>query len=218
MLPALPCSLIPACTLLTALMPTVPISASTARFFAFTTTLFRLRCQHRQPWNYPMRSSRFNLAAAAVFILLLSGSWSAFAQKPVWTPIAELLVGSLGESDPARMSDVMTRCTALNMTLAGMAADFSPEMSQHYRAEADRLIQHGVLIDLQIIKEQTGLDASIPDLSTATIEKVKAMLSGYGLWLDENNANDGSYINDEIQLEMNSCQLASKLLNHMMME
>jgi len=165
-----------------------------------------------------MSPCRFRLSGLALSIFLLSSAALVFAQKPAWTPIAELLVGSLGESDPVRMSDVMTRCTALNMTLAGMAADFSPEMSQHYKDEAHRLMQRGVLIDSQLVKDATGLEANIPDLSNATIAKVKVVLDGYNLWLDENNASNGSYFNDEIKLEMNSCQLASRLVNQMLLE
>ncbi len=151
--------------------------------------------------------------ALLVAALLLFGAIPVMAQKPAWKPIAELLVGSLGESDPVRMSDVMSRCTALNMILAGMATDISPDMAQSYKDEAHRFIQHGVLIDSQMAKETTGVEADIAALSSAAIEEVKGMLSGYNLWLDENIAAEGAYINKDIDMEIDSCQLASRLAN-----
>jgi hypothetical protein len=167
----------------------------------------------------PVRS---RLPLVAVSALLLIGSvispTPVLAEKPAWTPIAELLVGSLGESDPKRMSDVMTRCTALTITLASLAADFSPEMSDRYRAEADRFIQNGVLIESNLEKELTGKEADIDVVSDLLVAEVKGMLTGYNEWLDDNNSSSGSYLNNEIELEMDSCHLASRLATQMQSE
>ena len=164
--------------------------------------------------------SRLPLVAATAVLLLGSvmGPTVALAEKPTWTPIAELLVGSLGESDPVRMSDVMTRCTALTITLASLAADFSPEMSDRYRAEADRFIQNGVLIESNLEKEVTGKDADVDAVSNLLVAEVKGMLTGYNDWLDDNNSNSGSYLSNEIELEMDSCHLASRLATQMQSE
>lgn len=158
---------------------------------------------------------------AACTVLLLGSAVApavAQAQKPMWTPIAELLVGSLGESDPVRMSDVMTRCTALTITLASLAADFSPEMSDLYRKEADRFIQNGVLIETNLEKEMTGQDADIDAVSSLLVAEVKGMLTGYNAWIDDNNSSGGSYLNNEIELEMDSCHLAARLADQMQAE
>jgi hypothetical protein len=140
------------------------------------------------------------------------------AEKPAWTPIAELLVGSLGESDPSRMSDVMTRCTALTITLASLAAEFSPEMSDSYRREADRFIQNSVLIESNLEKEMTGKDADIDLVSNLLVAEVKGLLTGYNDWLDDNNSTGGAYLNNEIELEMDSCHLAARLAAQMQAE
>ena len=153
------------------------------------------------------------LAAAASLFLL--GSSASFASKPDWTPIAELLVGSLGTSNPEQMADVMSRCTALTMILSGMAADFSPDMAEHYRGEAHMFIQNNVLIESQIVQNATGTNADIPALSDAAIEEVKVLVDGYNEWLDDNIAGSGSYFNKDIDMEIESCQLASKLASQM---
>lgn len=158
------------------------------------------------------------LATALTLSLLGLASPLALAEKPQWKPIAELLVGSLGDSDPARMSDVMTRCTALTITLAGLAADFSPEMSELYRAEADRFIQNGVLIESNLEKELTGKEADIDVVSALLVAEVKGMLSGYSDWLDDNNSTGGAYLDSAIELEMDSCHLASRLALQMQSE
>ncbi len=137
------------------------------------------------------------------------------AQKPGWTPIAELLVGSIGEADPVRMSAVMTRCTALNMMFAGLATDLSAEKSQHFKDEALRFVQRNVLIDSKLSKQSTGVDADVTEVSGTILAKVKASLGSYNQWLEHNNAMSGSYIDKEIELEMNSCSLASRLANQM---
>lgn len=165
------------------------------------------------------RLNHLPLAAATSLFLFSSGSLlissSAVASKPDWTPIAELLVGSLGTSNPAQMSDVMSRCTALTMILSGMASDFSPDMAEHYRSEAHMFIQNNVLIESQIVETETGDDADIPALSDAAIAKVKGLVDGYNEWLDDNIAGSGSYFNKEIDMEIESCKLASKLTAQM---
>jgi hypothetical protein len=145
-------------------------------------------------------------------LLVLLGAAPALAQKPVWTPIAELLVGSIGEADPVRMSTVMTRCTALNVMFAELASDMSAEKSQHFKDEALRHIQRSIHIESKLVKASTGQDADAEVLSGSILEKVKVMVSGYNQWLDHNNTTSGSYIDKEIEMEMNSCQLASRLV------
>jgi hypothetical protein len=163
------------------------------------------------------RPRQLRLALPLLFLFYTGGySGTTQAQMPVsWTPIVELLVSGIGDSDPVRMSTVMTRCTALNMTIAGVLADSSPEMSDHYLNEALRLVQHGVLIDSLLEKEMTGSEADIEALSLVTIDKVRDMLNGYSEWIDGNIAAEGSFLNQEFQLEMDSCQLASKLVGQM---
>lgn len=160
-----------------------------------------------------LRLSKLPLAAVAAVALL--GASASFASKPDWKPVAELLVGSLGTSDPVQMSDVMSRCTALTMILSGMAADFSPDMASHYKSEAHMFIQNGVLIESAMVKEMTGVEADIPALSDAAIEEVRVMVDGYNEWLDDNIAGSGSYFNKDIDMEIESCQLASKLAAQM---
>ena len=151
----------------------------------------------------------------AAFLVLMLGPWPALAQKPAWTPIAELLVGSIGEADPVRMSAVMTRCTALNMMFAGLATDLSAEKSQHFKDEALRFVQRNVLIEAKLDKQSTGEDADVAVVSGTILAKVKASLGTYNQWLEHNNATSGSYIDKEIEMEMNSCTLASRLANQM---
>ena len=153
-------------------------------------------------------SNKLSHAAAAA--VLLAGSSTVFASKPEWIPVAELLVGSLGTSDAAQMSDVMSRCTALNMILSGMAADFSPDAAAHYRNEAHKFIQNNVLIESEMARQETGVEADIPALSNAAIEEVRGLVTGYNDWLDHNIANGGSYFDKDIDMEIESCQLASK--------
>lgn len=147
----------------------------------------------------------------ATAIILLAGSSASFASKPEWIPVAELLVGSLGTSDAAQMSDVMSRCTALNMILSGMASDFSPDAATHYRNEAHKFIQNNVLIESEMARQETGVEADIPTLSNAAIEEVRGLVTGYNEWLDDNIAHGGSYFDKAIDMEIESCQLASKL-------
>jgi hypothetical protein len=151
------------------------------------------------------------MAATGLLFLQMFQSNTAFASRPDWTPVAELLVGSLGTSDPTQMSDVMSRCTALNMILSGMASDFSPDMAEHYRNEAHVFIQNNVLIESQMVEQTTGEEADIPALSDAAIEEVRGMVDGYNEWLDDNIADSGSYFTKDIDMEIESCQLASRL-------
>lgn len=146
---------------------------------------------------------------------LLSETVQAQPQRPVWKPVAELLIGSIGEADPVRMSDVMTRCTALNMLFAGLSEDFSPDMSRGYHDQARRMIEHGVLIESNMEEERTGHDANIGALSVVMTERVKGMLQGYSDWFDANLTADGFYINKDIELEMDSCKLASRLVSQL---
>lgn len=162
-----------------------------------------------------MSPARLPLLALTITFAASLATPMAMADKPVWTPIAELLVGSLSDSDPVRMSDVMTRCTALNMILAGMSSDGAPGNAQHYQNEAQRLIQNAVLIDSRLEKEMTGIDADIQLVSDATIAEVKGLVSGYNDWLDDNMAATESWFDKEFEMEMNSCSLASRFVSQM---
>ena len=153
---------------------------------------------------------------AASLALLLSAP--ALADRPLWTPLAELLLGSIGEADPLRMADVMSRCTALNITLGGLASDYSPESAALYRNEAHRLIQQGVLIESQVEEESTGVAVDIAALSDTVVAKVQGMVTGYGEWLDDNLATGDSYFDKDLELEIDSCQLVSRMVNQMRVE
>ena len=165
-----------------------------------------------------MTSLRVRLPLLAATVVLSLSAWPVLADKPAWTPIAELLVGSLGEADPARMADVMTRCTALNMTLSGMAADFSEDMTLFYKNSAARFIEHSVQIESHIVREATGAEADLDVLSSALIERVKTLLTGYDQWLDDNIATGGTYFSNDFNMEMNSCHLASRFVNQVSTE
>jgi hypothetical protein len=146
------------------------------------------------------------------FALLACATSSAIAEKPQWTSIAELLVGGIGEADPVRMSNVMTRCTALNMIMAGLAADSAPDVSQHYQQEAHRLIENAVLIDSRLEQEATGADANVAAVSNAAIEEVKGLVDGYNQWLDDNLVTGASIFSGELTLEIDTCRLAGRLV------
>jgi hypothetical protein len=158
-----------------------------------------------------MQTLSRKLSLATATTVLLAGSSATFASKPEWISVAELLVGSLGTSNAAQMSDVMSRCTALNMILSGMAADFSADAATHYRNEAHKFIQNNVLIESEMARQETGVEADIPALSDAAIEEVRGLVTGYNEWLDDNIAANGSYFDKDIDMEIESCQLASKL-------
>ncbi|MCP5144192.1 MAG: hypothetical protein H6978_05160 [Gammaproteobacteria bacterium] len=157
---------------------------------------------------------RYTLRCALAMAVVLA-ALPVHAERPTWTPIAELLVGGLSESDPFRMSTVMTRCTALSMTMAGLVADYSPEMSTYYQNEALSLMQHAVLLDSNLERQLTGMDADIRALSSAIMVKVSDMLGGYNQWLDHNMATGETYFNKDFELEVDSCQLASKFVKHL---
>jgi hypothetical protein len=162
-----------------------------------------------------MATSVNRLLGGFAAICMLCSSGTVLADRPTWIPIAELLVGSIGEADPVRMSDVMSRCSALNMTLAGLADSYSPEMSETYQNEALRLIQHGIMIESNMEKIRTGFEADIPTLSDVAVEKVKLLLEGYSLWLDDNISTSDSYFSKEFDMEIDSCRLASRMMNQM---
>lgn len=161
----------------------------------------------------PLRS---RLPLLAGIFLLLPVSLPVLAQRPAWTPIAELLVGSIGEADPVRMSNVLSRCTALNILFAGLASDSSDELSEGYQHQAHLLIQHAVLIESNMERQRTGVEADIAGLSTMIVARVDDMVDGYDHWLDANLNADGYYINQDIRLELDSCRLASQLVGQML--
>jgi len=184
-------------------------------FFAFFPSFIRLVCKSNAAGMLPLPLFSPRLIPIAVATVLRPGLAQADPQRPTWKPIAELLIGSIGEADPVRMSDVMTRCTALNMLFAGLAEDFSTDMSRGYHDEARRMIEHGVLIESNMEQERTGEEADIGALSVVMTERVKGMLKGYSDWFDANLSADGFYINKDIELEMDSCKLASRLVSQL---
>ncbi|HWK53419.1 MAG TPA: hypothetical protein VNR18_03545 [Hyphomicrobiales bacterium] len=161
-----------------------------------------------------MLSLRVRLAVLAAPVLLL-GTMPAHADKPTWTPIAELLIGSLGKTDAVSLADVMTRCTALSMTLSGLTADFSPEMSQLYKDQANRFIEHSLRIESQVQADQSGEITDLEELSGATREKLKTMVIGYSDWMDDNMEAGGSLFDREIEMEIDSCHLATRLVSQL---
>jgi hypothetical protein len=160
-----------------------------------------------------MTSRSFRLPALAVSVVLSLGAAPVMADRPEWKPIAELLVGSLGRQDAESLSDVMTRCTALSMTLSGLTSDFSPEMSQLYRDQANRFIEHSLRIESIDHKARTGEDIDVGALEEATLDELKTLMLGYSEWMDQNIADGGSLFDKEIELDMESCQLATRLVS-----
>ena len=158
-------------------------------------------------------SSRLSVAAVACVILFASNA--ALADKPAWQPVAEILVSSVGLSDPTRLSDVMNRCTALNMTMSSLVSEDSPDLSQSYKSVALNLVQSGIIIESRLKKEMTGEEADVDALVSTAIATVRELLHGYSDWLDDNYAHGGSYFNDEFETEMKACQLASRLVIQM---
>jgi len=158
-----------------------------------------------KPSHYPRRYilSIFLLGLVAV---------EAAAQKPAWVPVAKLLLGSMGNSDAHMMAEVMNRCTALNMTLSGLTASESPDVSQGYENQALHLIQNGILIELNSEKQETGIEPDIDKLSDVAVEAVKDMLSIYNQWLNDNYDDAGSYFNNDFEIEMKGCELAAKFV------
>ena len=136
------------------------------------------------------------------------------AQKPNWIPVAELLLGSMGNADPHKMSEVMNRCTALNMTLSALTANESEEISQGYENQALRLIQNGIMIEMNSEMERTGIEPDLESVSDQAVSHVKDMLGTYNTWMDENFAEAGSFFSNDLEIEMKSCELATKIVMH----
>jgi hypothetical protein len=155
------------------------------------------------------------LRPPALLLPLALLSLQAHADKPTWPSLAELLVGSIGNADAAVMSTVMTRCTALHMTLSQLVSSYSPQMSAEYEAEALKMIRYGLLIDSRLESADTGEEADFNALSSSSAEKLKADVTSYSDWMDDNIASGDSLINDEIQMEMDTCQLTSKFVQQM---
>lgn len=147
------------------------------------------------------------------FVCLFSAG--AFAQQPNWVPVAELLLGSMGNSDASQMSEVMNRCTALNMTLSVLTASDAPDLSRGYEDQALSLIQNGILIEMNTEKLVTGIEPDVEILSTHAVEVVKGMLGNYNEWLENNYSLNGSYFDNDFEIEMKGCELASKFVMQM---
>jgi len=52
-------------------------------------------------------------------------------------------------------------------------------------------------------------------LSENAITAVKAMLGTYNLWLEDNYNEGGSYFNNDFEIEMKGCELATKFVMQM---
>lgn len=139
----------------------------------------------------------------------------AQAQTPSWVPVAELLLGSMGNSNYSQMAEVMNRCTALNMTLSALTANDSPDVSAGYENQALTLIQNGIMIEMNSEKERTGLEPDLDMVSGLAVDAVKGMLSTYNQWMDENYADSGSYFSSDLEIEMKGCELATKFVMQM---
>lgn len=157
-----------------------------------------------------LRRPLFTTPSLLAALCLLLSMPSAWADKPAWKPVAELLVRSVSQSDPATMSEVMSRCTALNVILASLSSDHSPDLSRRYRKEAEGFIQHTVLIDSSIEEEMTGKTADLDRISNAAISKVDGMVGSYNQWLDDNMKTLDSPFSMDFDREVESCQLASR--------
>ena len=159
--------------------------------------------------NYRLRS----IALVTGFLAL--ASLPAAAQKPTWVPVAELLLGSMGNADAHQMAEVMNRCTALNMTLSALTASESPEVSEGYENQALRLIQNGIMIEMNTEKLITGIEPDIELLSGIAVASVKEMLGTYNQWLEDNYDASGSFFNNDLEIEMKGCELATKFVMQM---
>jgi len=153
----------------------------------------------------------FSLPCALTAVL----SAPAFAQKQSWIPVAELLLGSMGTANANQMTEVMNRCTALNMTLSALTAQDSPDVSAGYENQALQLVQNGIMIAMNTEKMLTGIEPDIETLSTNAIDAVKEMLGTYNLWMEDNYNDAGSYFNNELEIEMKGCELATKFILQM---
>lgn len=150
---------------------------------------------------------------AGVFSLAASG---ALAQTtPGWVPVAELLLGSMGNSDATQMAEVMHRCTALNMTLSALTASDSPEISEGYEHQALQLIQNGIMIQMNTEKLRTGIEADIEQQSGIAVDAVKNMLLVYNQWMEANYQDNGSYFSNDLEVEMKGCELATRFVLQM---
>jgi len=161
-----------------------------------------------------MPNSRSSLKLALCLTSLLT-SPTLFAKKPAWVPVAELLLGSMGNADAHQMAEVMNRCTALNMTLSALTAQESPDVSAGYENQALKLIQNGIMIEMNTELQRTGMEPDMEILSENAITAVKAMLGTYNLWLEDNYNEGGSYFNNEFEIEMKGCELATKFVMQM---
>jgi hypothetical protein len=148
----------------------------------------------------------------AVVVLSLGTTSAVLAERPAWTPIAQLLVSSLGQSDPDQLADVMTRCTALSMTLSGVTEDFSQEIAQLYRTQANRFIENALRIESQQYVRNTGKEPDMEALEAAEAEALKTMILGYSQWMDQNIAEGGSLFDKAIEMDMTSCQLTTRFV------
>jgi len=160
----------------------------------------------------PFRSRAAGTLTALLFCLC---TLPAAAQKPAWVPVAELVVGSIGHADPARMSLAMSRCTALHMTLSGLLAENSPELSKGYQEQALKLIQSGILIEMNSEKLKSGIEPDVTSLSDSAVALVKELMSGYNDWLNANYDLNGSYFDPDFEIEMKGCEVASKFVRQM---
>lgn len=135
--------------------------------------------------------------------------------SPEWVPVAELLLGSMGNSDAHQMAEVMNRCTALTMTLSALVANDSPEVSKGYENQALQLIQNGIMIKMNTEQVRTGIEPDLELLSDKAVGDVKLMLGVYNEWLEENFTEGGSYFTNDFEIEMKGCELATKFVLQM---
>ena len=162
-----------------------------------------------------MRPSLKKLSFLAISCSLLGFMAQPSLGKPGWVPVAELLLGSMGNADAHQMAEVMNRCTALNMTLSALTSRDSPEVSRGYEDQALQLIQNGIMIEMNTEKLRTGIDPDIELLSGIAVDAVKGMLGTYNEWLEENYTAGGSYFTNDFEIEMKGCELATKLVLQM---
>lgn len=157
--------------------------------------------------------TRLRLFAAAS--LLCVAIPASAADQPAWVPVAELLLGSMGNADGHQMAEVMNRCTALNMTLSALTAQESPEVSRGYENQALQLIQNGILIEMNSEMELTGIEPDLELVSGNAVASVKEMLGTYNQWMEDNYEDAGSYFNNDLEIEMKGCELATRFIVQM---
>ncbi|MDT8398820.1 MAG: hypothetical protein RQ899_09415 [Pseudomonadales bacterium] len=156
--------------------------------------------------------SKKSLSLLLTSFFVLATSTTLAQTTPSWVPVAELLLGSIGQSDATRMTEVMHRCTALNMTLSALTADDFPEISEGYEHQALQLIQNGIMIQMNTEKLRTGIEAVIEQQSDLAVGAVKNMLAVYSQWLEDNFQDKASYFSNDLEVEMKGCELATKLI------